>query len=82
MRIATFAINRFANIKYSRIPYVVQGRHSQLLDVAILKTQSLNCAINTRPTVIIFLGSLHAIFHPHPQYLATSEPLVTMFEHQ
>ena len=37
MRIAMFAINRFANIKYSRIPYVVQGQHSQLLDVAIFK---------------------------------------------
>ena len=50
MRIATFAINRFANINIRIYYNVVQGRHSQLLDVAIFK----NAIIKTRPTVRVY----------------------------
>ena len=38
MRITIFAINRFANINIRVYRNMVQGRHSQMLDVAIFKT--------------------------------------------
>ena len=55
MRIATFAINRFANIN-NRVYYnVVQGRHSQLLDVAIFKNAIVKLRIKN-PSYGIYIA--------------------------
>ena len=50
MSFSVFAINRFANINMHVYYSAVRGRPSQLLD----RTQLLNYAIKTRPTVLRF----------------------------